>query len=481
MHARFTVLISLVLAFFLVGNVQATTQFFDGDPADHLWTTVGNWDDGLPDEEDWAKIRGGPELPGVTIVEQGAIASRVHIGYSQGGAMTVDGGTLAIVGDDLLLGKNDGSGTLDMIGGSIDVARDFEVGGGNPGIVYMTGGTITVGDDLMIPEVAGTEAQVNLNGGTISLSGDLTMGEPGILDITAGTLIIDGNAVPDVQGYIDSGWITAYDANGTVVVDYDVTNAGQTTVKAVHKLEPDPIDGGIVSAGAVQLSWTLPDPCTPGDPVPVDVYFTDDYYALWNFNDPASIRVVDHSNVSSVNVTASGQKQYFWAVDTYVGSASDPVLGPIFSFYVGNQAPTVEISADPAAAWLTDGTGQTALDATVTDDATPSPTLAWSVIGEPNEGAASIASPTSADTIVTFTELGSYTLQLTADDGEAAENIGTSNITIEVFNDSCEAAQSLPGYAPIPGDINADCKVDFLDFAILAGGWLECSALDCGQ
>lgn len=481
MRARLSVLISLVVALFVAGNVRADSQFFDGDPADHLWTTEGNWDAGVPDDADWAKIRGGPDLPGATIVEAGAIASRVHIGYSQGGAMTVDGGTLAIVGDDLLLGKNEGSGTLDMISGSIDIARDFEVGGGNPGFVYMRGGTITVGDDLMIPEIAGTQAEVYLNGGTISLGGDLTMGETGILDITGGTLIIDGNEVAAVQGYIDSGWITAYDANGTVAVDYDVTNAGQTTVRGIHKLNPSPADGGIAPAGVVQLSWTLPDPCTPGQPVPVDVYFTDDYYALWNFSDPASIQVVDHSNVTSVNVTVTGQKQYYWAVDTYVGSATDPVYGPIFSFYVGNQAPTVEISADPAAAWLADGTGQASLDATVTDDATASPTLAWSVVSEPSPGAASIISPNAEDTVVTFTEIGLYTLQLAADDGEAVDNIGTGEITIEVFEDSCEAAQSLAGFDPIPGDVNADCEVDFLDFAILAAGWLECNALDCGQ
>ena len=48
MHTRVTTLISLVVALFLAGNVQADTQFFDSDPADHLWTTVGNWDDGLP-------------------------------------------------------------------------------------------------------------------------------------------------------------------------------------------------------------------------------------------------------------------------------------------------------------------------------------------------------------------------------------------------------------------------------------------------
>ena len=47
------------------------------------------------------------------------------------------------------------------------------------------------------------------------------MFEHGLLDITAGTLILDGNDVAVVQGYIDNGWITPYDVNGTVLLDYD--------------------------------------------------------------------------------------------------------------------------------------------------------------------------------------------------------------------------------------------------------------------
>ncbi|MHC4518755.1 MAG: hypothetical protein ACYTAS_09225, partial [Planctomycetota bacterium] len=175
----------------------------------------------------------------------------------------MEGGTLVVGTDDLLLGKNDGEGILNMIGGTIDVARDFEVGGGNPGIVNMTGGTITVGDDFEIPETEGnpdSPAEVHLDGGTISIGGDLHMFEYGLLDITAGTLIVDGNSVSDVQGFIDNGLITAYGGNGTVQLDYDVTNPGQTTVRAIHKFNPYPADGGIVPAGAVALSWTLPDP-----------------------------------------------------------------------------------------------------------------------------------------------------------------------------------------------------------------------------
>ena len=36
-------------------------------------------------------------------------------------------------------------------------------------------------------------------------------------------------------------------------------------------------------AGSVELRWTLPDPCVPGQPVPVDVYITDNYDELMQF------------------------------------------------------------------------------------------------------------------------------------------------------------------------------------------------------
>ena len=31
---------------------------------------------------------------------------------------------------------------------------------------------------------------------------------------------------------------------------------------------------------------------------------------------------------------------------------------------------------------------------------------------------------------------------------------------------------SLPGFVPIPGDLNADCRKNFFDFAVFAAGWL---------
>jgi hypothetical protein len=460
-------LFSFVLALSLVGKVQAQDATWTDASGNHDWFTRGNWSE-LPTGAHWAKIRNG--LPGPTISGEGAVARRVHVGYAEGGGLTVERGTLVISADDLRLGKNGGSGILNMISGSISIARDLDVGGGDPGIVNMTGGTITVSRDLEMPDEAGSTAEVNLNGGTISLGRDLSMGEGGLLDITAGTLIINGDAASAVQGYIDNGWITAYSGNGTVQLDYDVTNEGQTTLKGVHKLNPNPIDGGFVVPGAVDLSWTLPDPCTPGEPVSVDVYFTDNWEAIYSFTDPASIQVVSKGNVTSVSVQTVPKTQYYWAVDSYLSNDANPVYGPIFSFVIDNQPPQVDAGKD-VVTWLADGVRAGSMDATVTDiDAY---TVQWTVVSEPddpNNPDALITEPGAEDTTITLSAVGEYVLQLEASDGEYT---GSDTVTINVYNDGCEAAQSLPGYVPLVGDLNGDCKVDEADMALLEENWLN--------
>jgi len=367
-----------------------------------------------------------------------------------------------------------------MISGTIDVARDFEVGGGDPGTVNMTGGTISVADDFMIPELVASTAEVNLDGGTIIINGDLTMRPDGDtmngkLNITAGTLILAGDVVSTVQGYIDNGWITAFGGNGTVALDYDLTNEGRTTLKGVHKLKPNPVDGGLAVPGALELSWTLPDPCVAGEPVLVDVYFTDNWEALYSFTDPEAIRIVSQKNISSIVVQTQSKVKYYWAVDTYVGDPNDPIFGPIFSFLADNQAPQVDAGPD-LLTWLADdGVRTKNLDTTVTYD--KAYTVQWTVVSEPddpNNPDAVITDPSAEDTSITLAALGEYVLQLDASDGE---KIGSDTVMINVYNDGCEAARSLPDYVPFPGDLNGDCRVDDLDLAILEEDWLKDNSL----
>jgi hypothetical protein len=471
MYTRLIYLIFFVLALSLVGNVQAQDATWTDATGDHNWFTPGNWSE-FPTPAHWAKIRNG--LPGPTIASGSALARRVHVGYSEGGALTMDGGTLDISADDLLMGKNGNTGTLNMNGGTITVARDLEVAGGNPGFLNMTGGTIIVGDDFEIPESEGdgvSIAEVHLDGGSIIIGGDLHMFDQGTLNITGGTLIVNANEVSTVQGYIDNGLITTYGGNGTAQLDYDVTNEGQTTLKAVHMLNPNPIDGGLAAPGALELSWTLPDPCVPGQPVSVDVYFTDDLQALLWFTDPASLQIVSKQNVTSVVVQTQPKTRYYWAVDTYVGDPNDPIFGPIFSFVADNSPPEVDAGAN-IVTWLQDGSRTGNLDATVTDD--DAYTVQWTVVSEPNEGNAVIETATAEDTSITLSAVGEYVLQLEAFDGEYT---GSDTVMINVYNDSCEAAQSLPDYEPLVGDLNGDCKVDDADMALLQENWLQDNSL----
>ncbi len=462
---------SFVLVLGLVVGVQAANVDWTGNGPDDLWSTPENWNSGtLPTVADRFRI---DTVPGPTIVNEGTVSLDGWIGVSQTGDLTVDGGTLTTSSFIVVARQASGEGILNMISGAITTGGPLYVGHTGVGTVNITGGTITT------PTVNigfRGEGHVNLHGGIINANTLMmrqNVGAVGTMDVRAGTLILDGNDVAAVQGYIDNGWITAYKGQGTLNLDYDDV-ANQTTLTALHNLNPFPADRSSVAPGAVELSWTLPDPFVPGEPVAVDVYFTDDLQALQWFTDPASMQIVNKQNVTSVAVQTQAKTRYYWAVDTYIGDPNDPIFGSIFTFMVDNLPPQVDASEN-AVTWLVDGVMTKNLDATVTDD--EAYTVQWTVVSEPNDPNnpdAVIVDPSAEDTSITLSAYGEYVLQLEASDGEYA---GSDTVTINVYHDGCEAAQSLSDYEPIPGDLNGDCKVDELDLAILEENWLKDNSL----
>ena len=477
-----SVLVSLVVFVLVLGlvvDVQAANVDWTGAGADDLWSTPENWSSGAPPTvADRFRIN---SVPGPKIVNEGVVSNDGWIGVTETAELTVDGGTLTTNAFIVVARMASGEGTLNMISGTITAGGNLYVGHTGVATVNMTGGTITA-PTIVVPHNG--KGHVNLHGGILG-AGTLDMKQVegtenvGTMDVGGGTLILLGNDLEVVQGYIDNGWITAYQGQGTLNLDYnDVTN--QTTLTALHHLNPFPADRGAVGPGAVELSWTLPDPCVPGEPVLVDVYITTDYDVLKQFNDPAAIaamRVVNEQNVTSVVVQVQPKTRYYWAVDTYLGGTdpnNNPVFGPIFSFYADNLPPEVDAGAN-AVTWLVDGVMTKNLDATVTDD--DAYTVEWTVVSEPNDPNspdAVIADPSAEDTSITLSAYGEYVLQLEASDGEYA---GSDTVTINVYHDGCEAAQSLPDYVPFPGDLNGDCKVDELDLAILEEDWLKDNSL----
>jgi hypothetical protein len=416
MFRKLIYLVSFVLVLGLVGNVSADVIFNDST-GDHLWSTPENWATGaLPTLNDgYVRIF---VVPGATIMaNESFVVEGIHLGNTGevAGALTVQGGTLEVLGA-------------------------LNCGFKGPGTVNIIDGTLTVPGTLKIARDPGAVGHINLNGGTITANNFLMRekdGAVGTMDVRGGMLTIDGNETSLVQGYIDNGWITAYDGNGTLHLDHNVTNPGLTTLTAVHKLNPNPANRATVTPGEVELGWTLPDPCVPGQPVSVDVYFTDDYDALWNFTDPEAIKVVSKQNAASVVVQTQTKTRYFWAVDTYIGSDNDPIIGPIFSFVADNAPPKVNAGPD-ISTFLQDGTRTGPLSPIVTDDGViQAYTVMWSVVEQPSDAdsalpGAVIADPTAEQTTVTVSAEGTYVLQLEANDGEYTSS---DTITINVYPD----------------------------------------------
>ncbi|MCK5270853.1 MAG: LamG domain-containing protein, partial [Sedimentisphaerales bacterium] len=74
-----------------------------------------------------------------------------------------------------------------------------------------------------------------------------------------------------IQGYIDTGWITGYDTENAVIMDYDVTNTGKTTIVGDPDYNAPPVvDAGsyqsaLLSAGA-QMAAIVDDDGRPDPP-----------------------------------------------------------------------------------------------------------------------------------------------------------------------------------------------------------------------
>ncbi len=225
----------------------------DKDAGDSDWDSPSNWNpDVLPTSNDSITI----DIPqSHCYVNSGVTANCNDISLGQWKADTndcyldVNGGTVLVGGDAKIgvfqvTGAGGGVGQLVLSSGNFNVAGDMHVGFDGKGTLQMTGGAVNIDGMLYTPgggpllggsSYAG-QCYINLEGGTINAGGlnrssDWT--NPGICDIniTGGTLIIDGDESHTVSWYVESQWMK-YATDKSIKWDYDVTNAGKTTVTA---------------------------------------------------------------------------------------------------------------------------------------------------------------------------------------------------------------------------------------------------------
>ena len=466
---RSQIVLGICITLLVTVSLSADTKF--SGAVNDSWSNADNWSNGLPDPDD--KIQFDGDTLCILDYDAGVIKNTAMEGDNTTHLRLVDGALLSVSNWSIIGygGTPEEPHLLEVLGGVYNSEIRMKIGFQGYGkLVVDHGGTVNMLDEEFdIAERAYSHGIVELRGGSLNLLTDSSEAlrfrrdgnSTANMDFSGGilTLLYSDAQAANINDHIADGTITAYEGVGTVLVEKTEDNI--LVVKGLHPRNPVPEDGSIVTTpGTITLSWTV------DEGTPVDVWFGP------NPDLVAAELIVANQAVTSVAVTILPKQRYFWAVDTYAPGAADPNLGQIFDFLSDNAPPVVK-TAGYIAAWLDNVSVEAAIAAAVTDvDPT---TVAWTVISEPNEGTAVIANPDQTETTVTLSALGTYVLQLEADDGEYK---GADTLTISVFTDNCEAAKSVPGWTAIPGDINLDCIVDQLDLDILNEQWLEYTGLD---
>jgi len=356
--------ISFVFVLSMVGTALGDDFVWDNSGGDSLWRNPENWDlNKVPDSDDAVYINWRSDPTEVIIdADTEARFNSVTISNDAVGGqgfvhLHMTGGTL-VAGNLIRVGRKElGMFTIDD--GDVTCAS-FQLGRKDPskGVVYINGGTVTVSTNVRVPRGGSQGSELHLNGGVLYANG-LVMNDPddplsgtnGSMDIAGGVLVLtsEEDQTEKIKGYVQNGWITAYGVNSgellqdgrlaLVQMDYNVTNAGMTTVwaaaaNAVQARSPEPKDGAILGiADAILLNWTAGETAARHD-----VYFGD------SFEDVNAADITDTTGIYRGGQGVSGYifpevlewgATYYWRVDEI---EADNTLhrGPIWSFTVAD-------------------------------------------------------------------------------------------------------------------------------------------------
>ncbi len=343
------------------------------------------------------------------------VGDRLYFGREAAGIGYLDmTGGLITVNDDLYI--EDGTAHMAISGGEINISSRIYLGN-DPAAkadLTMTGGLITLGG-LMVVGRNDSLGELFLYGGILEIGEHLEMGANGTIDITDGTMIIEGDRISEgvdrsIIPFLDNGQITAYGGiGGMLMVDYDTTNPGKTTVTAiVVPTYISPENGGTFASPAdVDLIWTNIDPNAPGDPVFVDVWFGTDPNKLQPLTYSKKVTAGEDTEIWTETALAAGT--YYWQVDSYIYGAdhkNEPnmIAGPVWSFnVVDDTAPSVVIDTPYMVTWSGQGVP---LNATLSDDGQSTVTYLWTA--DPDIGvvfsATNVEDPTVTITKVPYSE-----------------------------------------------------------------------------
>ncbi|MBN2456051.1 MAG: hypothetical protein JXB29_05875 [Sedimentisphaerales bacterium] len=341
MCKKLTLNVLLVTVILLTSSGRAVNCWWLGTENDGDWFNADNYSNSSVPQTDigvnWS-ISGLSYAP-INITSGDAVCSSLW-SYNESNSHTtmyMSGGTLTGGANPayILIGSGSPSGNStfylsdgDVVWARVIVGHDISTGDGT-GILHMTGGTLTT-PSLELNK-AGAKGIINLYGGTIYVTGSIYMDATHLIDITDGTMILDGMVTGTIQGYIDNSWIVAYggtDPRAYVDNYFDVgTNK---TIVAAAKTDPgkawNPSHTGDMKPSQKILTWEAGDYTDKHT-----VYFGT---SLSDVNETATPVSFQQDANSFGPVALELGLSYFWRVDEVNLSEPNTWTGDIWSFTI---------------------------------------------------------------------------------------------------------------------------------------------------
>ncbi len=259
-------MVGITFLLFLPGRAHGWHDWDNGGPG-HYWNTPGNWqDDVLPGSDDNPRIDMDGSMGAIinSSMTSLPVYATVAIGCEGSGRVSISGGILhsanlimggdigssaicelfagvVAVDNDFTLADN-GTAFFDMTGGSLsgnnvyigsgvgsegtfkvnyDAVVTFSnsavLGVSGSGILEISNGQMVIGQSLILAQNSGSVGRVELRGGTLRAANLIWGDGEGTIDISGGTLILDGqiSELPDT--------VIAYGGNEQwyLALDYD--------------------------------------------------------------------------------------------------------------------------------------------------------------------------------------------------------------------------------------------------------------------